>query len=638
MCGVVGVVSWHRPLEAETLRPALAALRRRGPDGDGAWLSADRRIALGHTRLSIIDLHTGAQPIASEDGQVVVSVNGEFYGFEDVRRDLERRGHRFRTRSDSEIAVHCYEEWGVGCLAHLRGEFALLLWDQRQRMLLAARDRFGVKPLCYAVRPGMVLLASEAKALFALGVEAAWDHSAFFHSVSLQYPPLEQTLFEGVAQLRPGHYLLAHDGRVTTHCYWDFHCPRVEEQRPESDAAELTAELAERLDEAVRLRLRADVPVCFHLSGGLDSSTIVGLAARCAAAPLHCFTVSFEAEDYDELAVAQETAQHVGAELHAIRVSQLDLVENLSDAVFCSEGLAINGHLPAKYLLSQAIRRAGFKVVLSGEGADETFAGYPHLRQDLLAEGSEDALARLYAGNAIMAGIQLAHGPGLPLDAVERRLGFVPSFLRAKASMGLRFRTLLADAFLDRFRERDCFRLLLDGVDVEGQLLGRHRVDQSLYLWSKLALANYILRTLGDGVEMAHGLEGRLPFLDHHLFELTRQIPLGLKIHEGVEKHLLREAARPVLTDTVYRRRKHSFTAPPLCRFSNPATRDFVEDHLRGRAFADLPFFDQAKVLALLDRLPTMSPSDQSAFDPVLMTALTASLLQERLHLGGGCA
>ncbi len=640
MCGIVGLVSWRKPLGPETLQPALAALRHRGPDGEGTWLSEDRSVALGHTRLSIIDLQTGAQPISSEDGQVVVSVHGEFYGFEEVRRDLERRGHRFRTRSDSEIALHLYEEWGVGCLQRLRGEFALLLWDQRQRMLLAARDRFGIKPLCCAVRPGKLALASEAKALFALGIPAEWDHSAFFHSVSLQYPPPERTLFEGIAQLRPGHYLLAHDGRVETHRYWDFDCPREGEHRSTSAEPELTAEFLERLDEAVRLRLRADVPVCFHLSGGVDSSALVGLAANHAPAPPHCFTVSFEAGDYDELAIAEETARHVGAKLHPILVRQTDLVESLSDAVFFSEGLAINGHLPAKYLLSQAIRRAGFKVVLTGEGSDEILAGYPHLRQDLLlaggAETAVEGLAHLYASNAIMAGIQLAHGPGLPLDAVQQRLGFVPSFLRAKASMGLRFRMLLANAFLDRFRDRDCYRLLLDGIDVPGQLLGRHRVDQSLYLWSKLALANYVLRTLGDGAEMAHGLEGRLPFLDHVLFELTRQVPLSLKVRDGVEKHLLRQAVRPVLTETVYRRQKHAFTAPPLCRFHNPTTRTFVADVLHSRAFASQPFFDQGKVLTLLDRLPAMSPSDQLAFDPVLMTALTACLLQERLHLGEG--
>ncbi|HTE19953.1 MAG TPA: asparagine synthase (glutamine-hydrolyzing), partial [Armatimonadota bacterium] len=351
MCGVVAILSQSAPVGEETLQRALEALRHRGPDGSGVWGTPDRRVALGHARLSVIDLETGAQPLSSEDGQVVAVVNGEFYDWERIRRILEQRGHRFSTHSDSEILVHLYEQYGQDCLRHLRGEFAFVLWDGRRRQLFAARDRWGIKPLCYVMVDGTLYLASEAKGLFAAGVRAAWDREAFFQAAHLQYVPPDRTLFAGVCQLRPGHSLIAADGEVRTHGYWYLDYPPVEHAAMDASEADIVHELRELLDEAVRLRLRADVPVACHLSGGLDSSAVLGLAARHSPRPIDCFTVSFDAAPYDELRVAEEMARHAGANLHPVRVTQDDLVEHLSDAVYFSEGLAINGHLTAKFLL-----------------------------------------------------------------------------------------------------------------------------------------------------------------------------------------------------------------------------------------------------------------------------------------------
>jgi asparagine synthase (glutamine-hydrolysing) len=639
MCGIVSILSREEPLTETPLRRALAALRHRGPDGEGLWLSPDRRVALGHTRLGIIDPLGGVQPIASEDGQLQIVVNGEFYDFERIRRDLQRDGHRFRTGSDSEIALHLYEDLGPDCLQHLRGEFAFVVWDGRQRHLFAARDRFGIKPLCFAATPGRLAIASEAKALFAAGVRPAWDRDAFFQAASHQYLPPDRTLFAGVAQLRPGHYLIADDTRVETHRYWDLDYARLGDHLPEQDEADHIRELGDRLDEAVRLRLRADVPVCCHLSGGLDSSAVLALATRAAGTPPPCFTVSFAEGDYDELDIARESAARLDAALHVVRVDQGDLVAHLADAVYFSEGLAINGHLAAKYLLSRAIQAAGYKVALTGEGSDELLAGYPHLRRDLfLSSGSTVAdpaiaLATLHATNAVIAGIQLAEGPSLPLGAVERPLGFVPSFLEAKGALGLRMRPLLSADFLAEFRDRDPFHVLLDAFDLPGQLAGRHRVDQSSYLWTRLSLANYILRTLGDGTEMAHSVEGRLPFLDHHLFEFARRLPIGLKIRGDVEKYILREAVRPLISDRVYRRQKHPFTAPPLGRFPVDSFGEMISDLFAGQGLALLPFFDRAEVLRLVSDLPRMESRERAATDPVLMIALTAALLHQRFQL-----
>jgi asparagine synthase (glutamine-hydrolysing) len=640
VCGLVAWYSEERPVQAEALHRAVSALRHRGPDGEGLWVSGDRRVALGHRRLALVDVAGGAQPLSSEDGAVRAIVNGELYGHERLLAELEARGHRFRTRSDSEVLVHLYEEHGAGCLRHLRGEFAFVLWDGRNRLLLAGRDRFGVKPLCYAQVDGGLWLASEAKALLAAGLPATWDEGAFFHAASLQYVPPDRTLFAGVRQVPPGHVVLAVDGHVRVRRYWDLDVPRLEGARPVRTEAEWVEGVRERLEEAVRLRLRGDVPVAFQLSGGLDSSAVVGLAAREVAGPVHCFTLAFEAEGYDELALAEETAARVGAVLHPVRVGQEALVEGLPEAVAQGEGLAINGHLMAKHLLSRAVREAGFKVVLTGEGSDEVFAGYPHLRRDLLLEGAAgprmaERLGKLEETNLASAGVQLPEGESLPLEAVRRALGFVPGFLEAKGTLGRRVHGVLTEEYLRRFEGRDAYAVLMAGVDVEGQLEGRHRVEQSLYLWTKLALANYILRTLGDGMEMAHGVEGRLPFLDGELYDFARAVPMELKIRGPVEKYVLREAMRPYLTEAVYRRQKHPLMAPPLTLFGSARAQGLVQDVLRSRAFQAQPFFEPGKVLALLERLPTLTPRERVAQEPVLMMALTTALLQERYRLSG---
>jgi asparagine synthase (glutamine-hydrolysing) len=629
MCGIVAELS-PAGVSAEALAEALAVIAHRGPDGRGAWISPDRVIGLAHARLAIIDRAGSPQPIISEDGQVVVAVNGEFYGYESIRHDLQGRGHRFATGGDSEIAVHLYEEHGLGFLDHLRGEFALVLWDGRTRRLIAARDRFGIKPLCYAEHRGRLLLASEAKALFVLGVAPRWDEESFWQVAGMQYPLAERTMFAGVRMLPPGGCLIATNNEPRVSRYQDMDYPR--EPRPAMDAHEAAAELRAQLTEAVRLRLRAETPICFHLSGGLDSSSIVALARRELGLPIDCFTVGFTGAGYDEREQAGRTAAALGVRLQVIALDEQTLWEGLSDAVYFSEGLAINAHLAAKFLLSRAIRRAGFAVVLSGEGSDEILAGYAHLRQDALPldDAGRETLRRR---NALLAGIHLPLGEQLPVESVRRRLGFVPTFLQAKASLGYRLHGLLREDFRLRFAGRDALAIFLGAIDVAGQLEGRHRVDQSSYLWTRSALATSILRTLGDGAEMAHAVEGRLPFLDHHLFAHARQIPVALKTDGIIGKRVLRDAMRDMLPGEVCEREKMPFTAPPWRLGLTETASTFLSDWLHSGALAEQPFFDPQKLRSWAARLVQGSESERIAGDPVLMLALTATLLHQRFGL-----
>ncbi len=636
MCGIVSLLSRNAPVDGARLKAGTDALLHRGPDGEGHWLSARRNTGLGHRRLCIIDLETGAQPLVSADGRVAAVVNGEFYGYKTLRRELESKGHRFNTQSDSEILLPLYKEHGVDCLKFLRGEFAFVLWDEEKQQLFAARDRFGFKPLSYSMNADELMIASEAKALFAMGLSAAWDEYAFFHSAMMQYTPQDRTLFKNVQQLKPGHFLLARGGDVQISKYWDLDYRTEDQTRAFSSEAEATAAFKDLFEESVRLRLQADVPICIHLSGGLDSSAVLGVAAGLMDTPAHAFTVSFDHEVYDELPIAEEMARHTGATLHTVRVSQDDIVDFMPDAVYHGEGLAINGHITAKFLLNKAIRGAGFKVALTGEGSDEVLAGYPHLRQDLFRVHGNDnpAMAeKLYATNGVSLGVQLASGDMLPTEAVGAALGFVPAFLEAKASMGYRMHGVLSDDFTARFSKTDCYADLMREIPVATQLKGKHRVNQSAWLWNKLTLANYILRTLGDGMEMSHSIEGRLPFLDHVLFDFIRNLPVTLKIKGEIEKHILREAVKEKVTKTIYRRQKHPFMAPPVSRFSSARLMSFIQDKVRSQSFAAMPFFDRKKVIAALDGLPALSDAGKTAMEPVTMMLLTAQLLNENFRL-----
>jgi asparagine synthase (glutamine-hydrolysing) len=647
MCGIVGIYSPRGALRAEELGRATRSLAHRGPDGRGTWLAPDSRVGLGHARLSIIDLATGDQPIASEDGRHHIAVNGEFYDFERIQGELERRGHRLRTRSDSEIALHLYEERGAGCLEQLRGEFAFILWDGREDRLFAARDRFGIKPLYYAWRGEDLFLASEAKALFAAGIPAGWDRDAFFRAVHHQTTPQDRSLFEGVHQVPPGHYLIGSAGSIRLVRYWDFDYPRAERTgEPARADADYAGEFRRALDEAIRLRLRADVPVGCYLSGGLDSCAVLGLAAAQRTDRIRAFTLGFDRPEYDESAIAREMARRAGAEFHPIPIAQSDLADHFADAVAHAETLAINAHGVAKYLLSRAVRDAGFKVVLTGEGSDEILAGYPHFRRDLLlydrgTTGRDSAdvdrlLGELQAGNPESRGLLLPEGEGTSLDGLGAVLGFAPSWLETGATQAHKLRALAAPGSAAELAGRDAYRELLDGLDVAGQLAGRAPVNQSLYLWSKVMLPNYVLSFLGDRMEMAHSIEGRLPFLDHHVVELARDLPMDQKIRGLTEKYILREAARPVLTATVYARQKHPFTTPPAALAPEGRFYQLLQDTLRGPALASLPFFDRSKVVALLDELPAMDEGRRTAYDMPLMFVLSACVVQERYGLTSG--
>jgi asparagine synthase (glutamine-hydrolysing) len=574
MCGVVAIAGACRALDA-----ALDALAHRGPDGRGVWTSPE--CALGHTRLAVVDPLGGAQPIANEDGSIVAVVNGEIYGTHDLR------GHVLRSRCDAELLVHLYEEHGDDVVNVVRGELAFVLWDARRHRLLAGRDRFGIKPLVWSrLADGGIALASEAKALFALGVPARWDSEAFFHAAHVQYTWPDRTLFEGVHQLEPGHTLAWQAGELSIRRYYT--------PRPS------TAPMRDALGEAVRLRLRADAKICTQLSGGLDSTTVAALART------PCFTVAFTGGgEYDEHAITAASADALGLPLHVVEVDATTVATTWPDAVAHGEGLAINGHIVGKFLLSRAMRDAGYKVALTGEGSDEVFAGYPHLRTDA---------GVTITGHAASRGVML---PSEPRPARER---FVPTWLVAKSQIGARVHALLAPDLLRAYSE-DPIDALLDRLAIEG--LEPLRAAQSS--WMRTGLAGYILKTLGDAMEMRHSIEGRVPFLDHHVVEAALAIPIAELAGHDIDKPVLRNAVADIVPPHILSRPKHPFLAPPLSRLAPSLVQDTLRAHARRSSLVD-----GTALVELLDRLPAMTADEQQRWDPALMLLLSASILEAR--------
>jgi asparagine synthase (glutamine-hydrolysing) len=646
VCGIVASVSSRGRVSPDALLRATQRLRHRGPDAQHVWAATHGRAGLGHARLSIIDLATGDQPIANEDGSLHIVANGEFYDFEAIRGELESEGHSFRTRSDSEIALHLYEDRGARCLRRLRGEFAFAIWDDRDGVLFAGRDRFGIKPLYYALHGGACHVASEVKAFPELGVPLRWDDDTVFDlHRGLMHPP-SASAFDGIQQVPPGSYLVTDGTYARILPYWDWDYATSDRTGWNQGPREWVERLEGALQEAVRLRLRADVPVACYLSGGLDSCSVLGLASRLSSRPLRAYTLSFDHADYDERALAEEQARLSGAEFYPIDVRSEHLADHLADTLYHAERPFVNAHAVAKFLLSRAVRDSGVKVVLTGEGSDEVFAGYPFFRRDMIlynTEGQDPAtakglLARLDAANKVSQGLLLPTGSGGPIESVRRILGFVPTIMETWGQQGQVMTGLLDDDFKAPYACRDTFRVVLNHLDVERQLVGRDPVNQSLYLWAKTMLPNYILSNLGDRMEMAHSVEGRLPLLDHDVAAVVAQMPVAMKINGMTEKFVLREAARPVLTDSVYRRQKHPFLSPPSTLQTDGRLHALVQDTLRGTALRRTGLYDQAKVVSLLDAVPSMDAAARTSVDPALMWMTSMCLLHERLGVVGGRA
>jgi asparagine synthase (glutamine-hydrolysing) len=638
MCGIFAAMT-KRPLTEEKARDALATLYHRGPDGNGLWRSQDGCRVLGHTRLSIIGLTNGEQPISSADGGVRLVANGEFYGYQEIREQLRAEGCVFKTDSDSEIALHLYERRAMAAADQLRGEFAFVIADERSQTMVAVRDRFGVKPLYYAVVNGDVFFASEIKALLALGVPAAWDIGGVCGGFAR---PHEQTSFAGIRNLPPGHYAIAKDGGVRIYPYWDWEIPTAEEMRlDDRSEEEVVSAFRDALTDAVRERLVADVEVACYLSGGIDSCAVLGLAQREMSRPIRAFTLSFEEAQYDEGAIAQKQAEFVGSSFTPIPLTGRDIADNYANAVRHAEMPMFNGHGVAKYILSREVQKAGVKVVFTGEGADEMLGGYPPFRVDAitnnaaLSSSERTALIdEIFGANAATRAFFMPERvESLDLQAVERRLGWTPAFSFAHDAMTRNILPMMRPEAHAQLASAQPIAAGLDRLPVVQRMAGRDRLNQALYFNSKTQLPTMILTYLGDRMEMAHSIEGRVPFLDHRVAAAAARTPVNMKVKGSREKHVLREAAKDVLIPEVYDRQKHPFTTPPA-RSADDPMMGFYRDVFASKAASEQPIFDMAKANATLDAYLNCPPDQQIAFEGGLQQIAGVIVMQEQFNMG----
>ncbi len=577
MCGITGSFS-ARPLtdaREPILHDQLQAILHRGPDAQTTWLRPERGIAFGHTRLSINDLEGGCQPIRSYDDRFVSTVNGEFYDFKFHRSVLMAEGQRFRTKSDSEIALGLYRKHGLDFLKHLRGEFAFALYDQENDELLLVRDRWGIRPLFIHVQDGHTIhWGSEVKALLAHPeIPAELDEKAALHQLMQTIAP-GMSAFKNIESLAPGHLLRVRKNgdrlSIEKIKYWDLDFPEEGgHDQPENEEYHVE-KIREELTRAVVLRLEADVPVGCYLSGGIDSCCILGLATGAMQSPVKAFTIAFDNDDYDESSIAREMAESMNADQEMITLAADDLYgENYIDTVWHAERTFYNTLGVAKNLMSKRVWECGYRCVVTGEGSDEIFAGYPGFKRDMFLHGisHEPEHIRAEYAEALEKTNKLFKGAILSENvrhhpAWDTMCGFTPSWLQPWMETLDLARPLLDPDVAEHLKDYDPIEEIASRID-NSMMEGRHPLDRAQYTWAKCQLEGQILNWGGDRVDMANSMESRPAFLDHHLAEAAFKVPPHYRIKGNIEKYVLREAVCGVLPEILYKREKFAFMAPP---------------------------------------------------------------------------
>jgi asparagine synthase (glutamine-hydrolysing) len=642
VCGIAGILgmSGAPPGEAE-LAAMIATLRHRGPDGTGFYRDAE--VGLAHARLSIIDLEGGGQPLANEDRSVWVSLNGEIFNYVELRHRLKQAGHRFATRSDTEVLVHAYEQYGESFLHQLNGQFAFALWDRRRRRLLLARDRVGIRPLFYTQAAGRLLFASEIKALLACReVPRRLDVGALGQIFTYWSTLAPGTAFAGIASLPPGHYMLADARGSRLVRYWDWAFP--EESEPESRSPEACAEeLRALLIDAVHLQLRADVPVGAYLSGGLDSSLVAALVKSFSEASLRTFSLTFDDAEFDESPYQREAARHLGTQNASLRCTSADVGAAFRRAIWHAETPIVRTAPTPLMLLSRHVRAQGYKVVLTGEGADEVFAGYDLFKEAKIrrfwARAPQSrlrprALERLYpylrsSPATAPAFSQRFFGAGLE-HANEPYFAHLPRWTTTRRIW--RYFSRDVKATLAGFDPYGAFKDTLPDAAARWSGLAR---DQ--YAEAHTLLSGYLLSSQGDRMAMANSVEGRFPFLDHRVIEFANRLPARYKLRGLTEKYILRKAAQGLLPDAIRLRVKQPYRAPESQSFFRGGCAEgYVSELLEARRLREAGYFDPRAVQQLLAKCRdgrAVGFGDNMAFVGILSTMLVDDLFLRRKAL-----
>jgi asparagine synthase (glutamine-hydrolysing) len=642
MCGIAGIIDIsgrHAPPSMELLRSMAGLLSHRGPDSSGLY--RDRHASLVHTRLSIIDLSTGQQPLSNEDGTLWIVFNGEIFNYVELRQELVKKRHSFRTTSDTEVIVHAFEEWGEGCFPRFNGQWALALWDTVRRRLILSRDRLGVRPLyVHEGKDGVIRFASEVKALFAdPALPREFDLRGLDQTFTYWAPVAPLSPFRGIEEFPPASYCVYEKGGRAARClYW---IPRYPEgtENGKLTLEEATEGLHEKLARATQLRmLRADVPVGSYLSGGLDSSVVARLGRQAKEeGEFRTFSVRFEDAEFDETPYQRAMANTLDSRHEELVVTRADIASVFPDVVWHAEKPLLRTAAAPLFLLSRLVRESGFKAVLTGEGADEMLAGYDLFREAKIrafwARRPESRVRpqlfdRLYP--YLARGPQRARGMALEFWKQGLSESAAPGF-----SHDPRWRTT---AMLKRFFSSEVKIALgserkADVLDnIPGSFSKWDEVSRAQYLECATLLSGYLLSSQGDRMLMAHSVEGRFPFLDSDVVDYCNSLPSLFKLPGLNEKNILKRMARGLVPESIVRRSKQPYRAPDAVSFVTPGLPDYVADAFSESQLREAGIFDPPPVRMLYHKcvrnfrgdtqVSALSNVDNMAFVGILSTQL----------------
>jgi asparagine synthase (glutamine-hydrolysing) len=644
MCGIAGYLNLREstpPAEA-MLRQMLAMIRHRGPDQFGIYV--DEMVAMGNARLSIVDLTSGQQPIATEDERFWIVYNGEIFNHHELRQELEEKGHQFGTNCDTEVFLHLYEQEGPNCLSRLNGQFAVAIWDSLKQELFIARDRLGVRPLFYSLRNGVFVFGSEIKAM------------AVHPSITLRIDPIAlgqiftgwsclspRTAMQDIHQLTPGHYALVSCDGLQFHRYWRPVFAEVGHGNSGKFVSdeETLGTFRDLLADATRLRLLADVPVGAYLSGGLDSSIIAALVRRHATGRIDTFSIAFSDPAFDESEHQRRMARYLDTDHQVVKASHEDIAKVFPDVIWHCETPLLRTAPAPMFLLSRLVNRSGYKVVLTGEGADEFLAGY-----DIFKEASIRAFWSRKPNSRIRPKLLQAIYPDL---ANLSRLG--PKYLAS--FFGERLENIGAPDYSHAIRWHNTRRTqrffsaeltsrigtqshpILDSVSIPPDFHRWGILGRAQYLEITTFLSSYLLSSQGDRVAMAHSVEGRFPFLDYRLVEFCNRLPATCKMRGLRDKRLLRRLGLELLPDEIWNRRKKPYRAPIHRSFLNRQTQPYVRELLSEASVNDAGFFIPAAVSKLIAKIEQGVPigeTDDMALAGIISTQLLHHLFVKHFN------
>jgi asparagine synthase (glutamine-hydrolysing) len=631
MCGIAGILDLvGRPVDPELPARMIGAIAHRGPDATGVHV--DRHVGLGHARLSIIDVSGGAQPMSIADGSLWITFNGEIFNYVELRDELLEKGHRFTTRSDTEVILHLYQEEGERCVERLNGQWAFAIWDGPRQKLFLSRDRLGVRPLFYAKSGGRFVFGSEIKALLACpGVDAEMDWRGLDEIFTFWCTLPGRTVFQNVKQLPPGHSLVVQDGRMTMHEHWKLELAPADDDEGDGRREDcLRDELLALLVDATRIRLRSDVPVGTYLSGGLDSTLVTALVKRAVGDNLRSFSVRFDDTEFDESPYQDDAIAFLQTDHSSVRCSNADIGEVFSDIVWHTEQPILRTAPAPLFLLSRHVRNSGFKVVVTGEGADEVLGGYDIFKETKIRRfwaTRPDSmwrpllLKRLYP---YMDGIQRQSPAYLqkffqiaPEDVASPFFSHLPRWrltakLKAFLSEDARAETGRHDSLAELERM------------LPPSYRGLSPFSKAEYLEASLLLPGYILSSQGDRMAMAHAVEGRYPFLDYRVVQFASKLSTRMKMKVLDQKHLLKRAAEGLIPESVRQRFKQPYRAPDGSSFFTERSSD-VDDLLSPSQITRDGVFDAQAVGRLVSKFRRggqTSVSDNMALVGIVSTQL----------------